>query len=239
MDNENKNRIMNRLLTLLLIAGLTFLVVLFIARPDLLDGVWLWVVGLSGAIVKAFDLVIDGVKSKLGITNDAASEKEGGKNNPDDEDKFEGITLKLLRYHKSDGLITGLLFINDTFYCYAYETLSNGKIIPPGIHKIKFTKEETGLTGKYRILFPEFFTGHIQIGDGAIQNTPLILAAGDYGDVYGLTVFSSLNAGSRNSFLNNSRETYRRLYKYLDGQIQNKIMVRMIIYDDSWVKKLK
>jgi len=32
---------MNRILLLILIAGLTFLVVLFALRPDLLDTVWL------------------------------------------------------------------------------------------------------------------------------------------------------------------------------------------------------
>lgn len=43
----------NRILFLLLVAGITFLVVLLLARPDLLENVWMWLVGLSGSIVKA------------------------------------------------------------------------------------------------------------------------------------------------------------------------------------------
>ncbi len=56
---------MNRILLLILIAGLTFLVVLFALRPDLLDTVWLWLVGLSGAIVKGFHLLIEFFKDKF------------------------------------------------------------------------------------------------------------------------------------------------------------------------------
>jgi len=39
---------MNRLLLLVLIAGATFLIILFALKPELIDNIWLWLVGLSG-----------------------------------------------------------------------------------------------------------------------------------------------------------------------------------------------
>jgi len=53
---------MNRILILIAVAGLTFLVILFISRPDLLKDFWLWAVGLAGPIVKVIDVVIGKVK---------------------------------------------------------------------------------------------------------------------------------------------------------------------------------
>ena len=53
---------MNRLLLLVLIGACTFLVVLFLRRPDILKEVWLWLVVLAGPIVRAGDFLIKRVK---------------------------------------------------------------------------------------------------------------------------------------------------------------------------------
>ena len=44
---------------LLLVAGIVFLVILFASKPELLDNVWLWLVGLAGAIIKSFQSIVD------------------------------------------------------------------------------------------------------------------------------------------------------------------------------------
>jgi hypothetical protein len=54
---------MNRILLLILIAGITFLVILSISRADMLKDIWLWLVGLAGPIVKIVDAVFTKVKS--------------------------------------------------------------------------------------------------------------------------------------------------------------------------------
>lgn len=56
----------NRLLFLLLVAGLTFLAVLFLARPDLLEDVWMWLIGLSGSIIKAGQSFVEFLKKTFG-----------------------------------------------------------------------------------------------------------------------------------------------------------------------------
>lgn len=50
---------MNRLITLLLIGGGLFLLILFVNRPDLLEEIWLWLIGLSGTIIQVFKRLID------------------------------------------------------------------------------------------------------------------------------------------------------------------------------------
>ncbi len=44
---------MNRVLFLILLGGATFLIVLYVSRPDLIKDFWLWGVGLAGPLVKA------------------------------------------------------------------------------------------------------------------------------------------------------------------------------------------
>ncbi len=54
---------MNRVLLLILIAGLTFLVILFFSRADLANNFWLWVVGLAGPLYKSVDMLFAKIKS--------------------------------------------------------------------------------------------------------------------------------------------------------------------------------
>lgn len=50
---------MNRKLVLLLIGLATFCIVLFVKRPELIQKFWLWVVGLSGFIIKILQVIYD------------------------------------------------------------------------------------------------------------------------------------------------------------------------------------
>jgi hypothetical protein len=67
---------MNRILLLIAIAGLTFVVILFAARPDLLKDFWLWAVGLAGPIVKIVDVVIEKLKAAFTKRMPGQTDKE-------------------------------------------------------------------------------------------------------------------------------------------------------------------
>lgn len=54
---------MNRIFLLILIAGITFLVVLLVSRADLVKDIWLWLVGLAGPIVKLADAIFTRIKT--------------------------------------------------------------------------------------------------------------------------------------------------------------------------------
>lgn len=56
---------MNRLLFLIILGAATFLVVLYVWRPDLLNDFWLWGVGLAGPLLKGAHLLITKIKSMI------------------------------------------------------------------------------------------------------------------------------------------------------------------------------
>ena len=51
-----------RWLLLLLIAIITFVIVLLVKNPDIVKQFWLWVVGFSGIIIHIFQVVRDFIK---------------------------------------------------------------------------------------------------------------------------------------------------------------------------------
>ena len=67
---------MNRILLLVAIAAITFAIIFFSARPDLLEDLWLWAVGLAGLIVKTVQLVFTGLKRLFSKMPLAKTEKE-------------------------------------------------------------------------------------------------------------------------------------------------------------------
>ncbi len=239
---------MNRILLLILIAGLTFLIVLFAVKPELLESVWLWLIGLSGAIVKAFQLLIEFFKDKFSGDKETSEKKDSGDSNQpmaeSSVESFSGITLKLLRYNNDGTTMVGMLYIDNTHYCYTLENsnhnteVSSGKLLNAGSYPIQFLKEDTELTLKYKEKYYEWFIWHLQIKNVPESDTVLIHDAGNHTDTTGLLVFNSLNIGNKKSFLSNSRETYRRLYEFLSEKLNNNIPVRIIIYDEKWVEKL-
>lgn len=244
---------MNRILLLILVAGITFLIILFAIKPELIESVWLWIIGLSGTIVKAFQLLIDFFKKKFSGEKEIPEEnipEAPGDTKPESTvanttEAFKGTSLNLLRYSDDKATTIGLLSVNEKFYCYTLEdTFHEVKVdgetrIPAGTYPIKFRKEETELTIKYRERYPDWFTWHIQLKDVPGFNSIYIHNGGDHTQTEGcLLVSDSLNVNNENTFLSNSKETFRRLYGYLSEQLDNNIPVRISIYNENWIKTL-
>ncbi|MCK5705854.1 MAG: hypothetical protein KAI29_32110 [Cyclobacteriaceae bacterium] len=54
---------MKRFILLILIAIATFLLFAFFKKPELLNDIWLWLIGLAGLIIKTGKGIIDYIKS--------------------------------------------------------------------------------------------------------------------------------------------------------------------------------
>lgn len=241
---------MNRFLLLVLVAGATFLIILFAVKPELIENIWLWLVGLSGFIVKAFQSLVDFFKEKFSGEKEKPDNDNSGKENTNTEEPvnsqpFNGVSLSLLRYSDDEETTIGLLQINHEFYCYTLEdTFNEEKIagktrIPAGSYSIKFRKEETELTLKYRERYPEWFTFHLQLLEVPGFDSIYIHNGGDHTHTEGrILVSDSLNVNNEKTFLSNSRETFRRLYCYISEQLNNNIPVRITIYDENWINKI-
>lgn len=244
----------NRILLLLLIAGLVFLILLFISKPELLDNVWLWLVGLAGAIVKSFQSVIDYFKKKFGTKEETEENNIPNAGNqqtavPVNEVKrpepFIGTLLTLLRYSDNGTTTVGLLNVNGEYYCYTIEdTHHEEKIpgetrIPAGTYDIQFRKELTELTKKYREKYYEWFTWHLQLLNVPEYDSIYIHNGGDHTNTEGcILVSDSLSITDASTTLTNSRTTFKFLYKFLKEKLDNNIPLRIVIKDENWIKEL-
>ncbi|HQQ97187.1 MAG TPA: hypothetical protein PLX35_07980 [Cyclobacteriaceae bacterium] len=73
---------MNRLFILLLIGALTFIVLMFANNPDFFNEIWLYVIGLSGGILKVLSLLRTKISSfSTDLTNWTHSQEEVKTNN--------------------------------------------------------------------------------------------------------------------------------------------------------------
>jgi hypothetical protein len=156
---------------------------------------------------------------------------------------FRGTTLKLLRYSDDGDTTIGLLFVNGGFYCYTLEdTHQDEKVegetrIPAGIYNIGYRKEDTPLTIKYKERYPEWFTWHVQLANVPQFESIYIHNGGDHTHTEGcILVSDSMNVGSENTVLSNSRNTFKRLYRFISEKLDNNVPVRIIIRDEKWFK---
>ena len=250
---------MNRVLLLILVAGATFLIILFALKPELIGDIWLWLVGLSGVIIKAFQSLIGYIKKMFSGNSEQTDKNEAPPENnatePSNSNRmiaaanekvYDGITLHLLRYSDNGDTTIGMLTINNKFYCYTLEdTFHEEKIpketrIPAGTYNINYRREETPSTMKMRKLYNEWFKYHIELKKVPGFKYVYIHNGGTHNDTEGcILVSDSLSVSSDNTFLSNSRETFRRLYIYLSELLNNDIPIRIIIQDENWLNSLK
>ena len=244
---------MNRFLLLILIAGAAFLLILFAVRPDLISNIWLWFVGLAGVIVKLFQWLAEYFKkllnpqqSKKSAPADTNSKEINHQETATKEDAFEGVTLYLLRYYDDGETTVGLLLANRKFYCYTLEdTFHKEKIagetrIPAGTYAVRFRKEETPFTKTMRQRYPEWFTWHLQLQKVPGFDSIYIHNGGDHTDTEGCILVSDrLTIGEGSTTLTHSRETFKRLYRWLSEKLYDNIPVRIVVKDENWMNNLK
>ncbi len=223
---------MKRIFTLVFIALLAFLVVYLVQKPEVLENIWMWLVGLAGSIVAAGQRLVAFFKG---------NKEEGITTEKQEKDDFEGLTLRLKRYSDDGQTTLGLVFVGEHFFCYSLEdTFQLQKIagetrIPAGTYSISLREEESPLTKKYRDKYPDWFTFHLQL-----QNVPgfeniYIHSGGTSEDTAGcLLVSDSFNISDKAKFLTNSRATFKKLYIFLSKELKNGKQVRIQIFDENW-----
>ena len=234
---------MKRMFLLLIIAGITFLVILFASKPELINDIWIWLIGLSGLIVKGFQLILDYFKdlfnsdSKPVVPENTVPEAKP-------RDSFSGTSLKLLRISDDGETTIGLLFVNNSFYCYTLEDARHEvKIpgetrIPAGTYSINFKKEMTEKTQEYRTLYPDWFSFHLQLNNVPGFDSVFIHNGGDHADTEGcILVSDSIQVQDKNTLLTNSLTTFKRLYEFISQQLSAGIACRIIIQDENWINE--
>ncbi len=249
---------MNRLIILVVIALITFAIVYFMMRPEVLGNIWLWLIGFAGVIVqvvrKLYSSLTDDGKEKdsENVSSQASNPLELIVNEHKRTelkelatDQFKGVTLTVLRYSDDGATTVGLLYLNGFFYCYTLEDAHRDvKImgetrIPAGKYEIDFNRADTNLTLKYRNANPEWFKYHLEIKKIPGFQGVYIHNGGTHKDTDGcLLVSDSLSVSEANKSLTNSKNTFKRLYIYIKEELDKGTKVRLIMRDEAWFAKL-
>ncbi len=249
---------MNRLVVLLFIGIITFAILFLVQRVDVLEDIWLWVIGFAGSIVGAGKKIMEYFKTK----NNQAGSSENDKNNAgqtnavsgnappqylpqsqtnQQEEDFDGTILTVMRFSDDGDTTVGLLYVNDEYFCFTLEDAHQDvKIpgltrIPAGRYEVDFRQEETELTKKYRSSYPDWFTFHLQLYDVPGFSSVYIHAGGDHTDTEGcLLVSDSITVTDPKTFFTNSRNTFKQFYKVIGRELNQGKKVVLNIKDESW-----
>jgi len=232
---------MKRVLLLVVVAGLTFLVILFATKPELLNDIWIWAIGLSGLIIKGFQSIIEYFK---GLFDGDESKSQAVA--PSEPDTFSGNKLKLLRVSDDGDTTIGMLYVNDQFYCYTLEdtgkrTDNPAEVrIPAGSYPISFSKQNDEMTLSYRAKYPSWFGKHLQLSQVPKHDAVYIHHGGSHRDTTQgcILVSDSIQAIGTDTELTNSMLTFQRLYQFVSQQLAAGTAHRISIYDEQWINQL-
>lgn len=229
---------MKRVLLLILIAVGTFVLFMLYKNPEVLEEIWLWLIGLLGVIIKSFKSLINYINKILPNKKVEALSNSVHKTKGD-------VNLSLLRYADDGETTIGLLYIDNKFHCYTLEdTFREVKIagetrIPAGSYPIELKREDTPLTKKYKEKYPDWFTYHLELKGVTDFSSIYIHSGGDHTHTEGcILVSDSLSTGDANTFLTNSRNTFKSLYEFLSNQIRDEKKIILNIRDEVWFQNL-
>lgn len=65
-----------RIISLILIGIITFVIILVVKRPELLKDFWLWLIGLSGLILRGLQIIWDHMKEIFSKAFESEKKKE-------------------------------------------------------------------------------------------------------------------------------------------------------------------
>lgn len=206
-------------------------------------------IGLIGLIIKTFrsisewiiNLFKDEKEEKQPLETDKTITSEPSDNALPPAD----INVLLLRYSDDGQTTVGLLYINNKFYCYTLEdTHREVKVpgqtrIPSGSYVLDFRTEVTELTETYRTRYPEWFTNHLHLKNVPDFSSIYIHSGGDHTHTEGcILVSDSLSSKDKKTFLTNSRNTFRTLYRYLSDHLKSGKKIQIHVRDEGLINRL-
>ena len=112
---------MKRIVVVILLAVVFSLIALYIISPEIVEKIWLWVVGLLGAIVALFQQTSQWTGEKIkGLTKKKIAADSVAKNAVD-----KGF-MQIYRYSRTGNRILGLVFVEGQFIGISSENSSKG-----------------------------------------------------------------------------------------------------------------
>ena len=169
---------MKRVFSLILVALVTFGVIYFIKYPELLEDIWLWLVGLSGSVVALGRRILDFFKEKLGGVKPL--EKVVAKVAP------KPFSLRLARFADDGRETQGILYAQGERIGFTLEAsgLVDGKQstgrIPAGTYSLIFNPTPNEADQRLKAEFPDWFSSRLMI---KVPDQPGSFLSGISGDL--------------------------------------------------------
>jgi hypothetical protein len=259
---------MNRFVGLLLIALIAVLVLVFILNPQLLDKVWLWVIGFIGYILALIEKGFNSIKNLFrrdpekpeGKENAPAPGIETGPKRPEPIiDELERILINnpqkgrlltecdvtVIRYLDDGDTTLGMLFLNNKFFSYTLEDTHNDEKIsgdtriPEGIYPLELNRNLTDLTKRYRKRFP-WFEYHIELKEIPNYSLVYIHIGNTHVDTRGcILVADGVNAASTEKMVTHSQRAFERLYKTLNPKLAAGQKMTLQILNEDWFERVQ
>jgi len=153
-------------------------------------------------------------------------------------------TITVLRYTDDGETTLGLLFLKGKFFAYTLEdTFQEVKVpgktrIPAGFYPLKFNKNLTPMTKRYRESRP-WFDFHLEIKDVPNFSGVYIHVGNTHEDTEGcLLMADGVNAGISKSILL-SKLAFERFYKKVSDLLKANEPVNIQILNEDWFEKSK
>lgn len=252
---------MKRLFLLLFIAVFAVFILLLFFNPQLLDQIWLWMIGLAGSIIGLFRNLYDqllqllqrtGVLSKNPTTEEAETTSDEAMDNRTNTlptsshpNNCYSTTVSLHRFMNDGETTLGMLFVNQQLICYTLEAgkqASNTHLpfrIPAGTYVFGFHKTETPLTTIYRQQY-NWFSSHLVIQDVPGFDTVFLYLGEPENRHQGcVQIADSLNNESLSNSLADSIKAYQRLYEKVTEITNKGEQLHISVYDEATLKNIQ
>jgi hypothetical protein len=241
---------MKRILILFLVAIATVVILLFIYNPGLLDKLWLWIVGLIGAIVAVFQQGWIWIKKQIeNIQNKALTKKNDHEPSKSENSKKSGTldkssetnqNITLLRLKNEDTSTLGILFYGEKFYCYTLEDFCSENSfhcrVPAGIYHLGFSGNSY-LNNEYSMKINNF-RGHLHLIDAPSDLNGIVHFGGLGNELKGDIILTDITENQNTTgFVDQSKSFYENFYRLVSNRIQNGEKVTFEIFDENWFKE--
>jgi hypothetical protein len=251
-------RISKHLQFLLIVISIALVIALVIKYFDVVQNIWLWLVGLIGGLAEIIRRGYSKISSFFSSPSPLPAQantapvsvekspvvvtQSPGISVPETKKDTNTTNIKVLRYTDDGETTLGLLYIDDKFYCYTLEdTFREVKVkgktrIGAGSYKVDFIKELTPLTLLYRKT-RDWFDYHLEIKNVPEFTGVYIHNGGTSADTEGcLLVADGITSNDTTKMLTNSRQTFEEFYKLIGGKLRNNYTVNITIYDENWIE---
>jgi hypothetical protein len=258
---------MNKLPGLLVLAGLILVVLFFYSNPEILEKIWLWLVGFIGYLIVLFGKGYEKLKNLFKDHEPAPIQSPPQKKlaekikqfNISDNSELEEIKslvenekvapvpealVTVLRYVDDGNTTLGLLFIEKKFFAYTLEDthrdkkIPGGTRIPEGHYNLGINENLSPLTQRYRNRF-NWFSYHIEIKQIPNYDKVYVHIGNTHKDTEGcILIADGVNAANPEKMILQSQKAYERFYKMVYPKINQNEPLTINILNENWLERL-